>query len=99
LLQHNNGTGAEGTQDPRDRPWSPGAYICGLGHMNTMERMSLENSWKEEVRRMQLRGQHESYSWIMAGSRVVQEYNSYTNDPNEHIRFVPMIAAGVINRA
>ena len=75
-----------------------GAYICGLSHMKTTERMSLERSWKEEVRRMQIRGQDESYSWIMAGRRVVQMYNSGTVDEDEHICFVPMVTAGVVSR-
>ena len=98
FLQHQSGTGSQGTHDPRDRPWAMGAYICGLSHMKTMERMSLERSWKEEVQSMQMRGQDESYSWIMAGRRVVQMYNSGTVNEDEHIRFVPMVTAGAVSR-
>ena len=61
--------------------------------------MSLEKSWKEEVRRMQTRGQHESYSWIMAGSLVVQMYNSGVVDKDEYIYFVPMVSADTINHS
>ena len=59
--------------------------------------MSLEKRWKEEVKRMQMRGQDESYSWIMAGGQVVQMYNSGTADKDEHIRFVPIVSAYAIN--
>ena len=60
--------------------------------------MSLERSWKEEIRSMQIRGQDESYLWIMAGRRVVQMYNSGTVDEDEHICCVPMVTADAVSR-
>ena len=42
LAQHNSGNGARGTVNTRDIPWGVAAYICGLSHMTTIERMSLE---------------------------------------------------------
>lgn len=96
-MQHQSGNGAEGTQDPRDLPWAMGSYICGLTHMNTSERMSLERTWKEEVRRMETRGQDDSYLWIMAGRHVVGMYNNDIISNDEKIQFVPMVNADVIN--
>ena len=46
---------------------------------------------------MQIRGQDESYSWIMDGRRVVQMYNSGTVNEDEHIRFVLMVTAGAVS--
>ena len=93
LQQHNNGTGAQESHDPRDLPWAIGAYICGLAHMNRIERMCLEQDWKMMVQRMISRGINESYSWIMSGERVVDIYNRGTDNDAEHIRFVCHVTA------
>ena len=68
--QHQTGPGSAGTGNPSDRPWAMVAYICGMAHMTTRGRMSLERSWKEEVRSLQPRGTDDVYLWIMAGERV-----------------------------
>ena len=73
--QHRQGTGASGTEDERDRPWGMGALICGLGHMQKRERMSLEGSWKREIENMRRNGQHDAYHWIMSGQRLVGIHN------------------------
>ena len=46
---HREGGGAKDTHDPRNHPWALGDYICGLSHIQTRERMSLEQSWKDAV--------------------------------------------------
>ena len=94
LQQHNNGTGAEESHDPRDLPWGVGGYICGLSHMNRIERMSLEQSWKVMVQDMKNRGNNESYAWIMSGERVVDIYNRGSDDDAKHICFVCHVTAG-----
>lgn len=88
LDQHNRGEGAEGTRHPRDRPWAIGSYICDIEHMNEVERESLEHGWKNLVSDMQQRGINSTYSWIMAGRRIVEVYNASCNDGARHIRFV-----------
>ena len=95
--KHNNGTGAVGTRDPRDRPWSLAAYICGLAHMGRRERMSLERAWKELVRRQQLCGRDVVYDRVMCGERVVQIHNNGCAFEEDHIRFVPMITADAVD--
>ena len=46
LINHNSGHGSISTENLIDRPWAVAAYICGLAHMSTIERMSLERRWK-----------------------------------------------------
>ena len=48
----------------------------------------------EELRR---RGQDSVFSWITAGSRIVEEYNS-RDDVDERIRFVRCIYSEVLDR-
>ena len=95
--QHNNGSGAQGTTDIKLRPWGVAAYICGLSHMNTSERMSLERRWKILVEELHRRGQENVFSWINVGSRIVEEYNIRDN-VDEHIRFIRCISAEIIER-
>ena len=44
LYQHNKGWGAVGTANPQYRPYAVAAYICGMGHMNRVEREGIEKS-------------------------------------------------------
>ena len=86
LAQHNSCNGARGTADVRYIPWGVAAYICGLSHMTTIERMSLERDWKLLVDEMIRFGQNNTFSWINAGARIVNVYNQGNRE--EHIRFV-----------
>ena len=95
LPQHNNGTGSIDTRDPNDRPWALVAYVCGLAHMGTCERMSLERTWQAEVERRQRRGDDDVYSWIISGDYVVRTHNSGCDLEEDHIRFVPMVSPSV----
>ena len=97
LIQHSSGSGAQGTEDVRDRPWAIAAYICGLSHMTESDRMSLERSWKELVRTMTRQGQRDTYSWINSGARVVDSYNVGTDVDDERIRFVLCITSAAVN--
>ena len=90
LIQHNSGNGSQGTEDIRLRPWGVAAYICGLSHLSTVERMSLERRWKILVNQLQRHGQNNVLGWINAGTRIVDSYN-YSNS-EEHIRFVRCIS-------
>lgn len=80
LLKHNGDHGAKGTEDIRLRPWALAGFICGLGHMTKIERMSLERSWKLAVEDSRRSGRGD-------GARVVEEYNG-RYDTVEDIRFV-----------
>ena len=91
LAQHNNGTGSSGTTDIMYRPWGVAAYICGLSHMSTRERMSLERSWKLLIEDMRTRGIDDSYAWIDAGARIVETYNN-RYDIDERIIFTRCIS-------
>ena len=62
-----------------------------MAHMTTIRRMSIEKSWKEEVRRMTQREIDDSHLWILAGERVAARYNMGCTDQADHILFVPMI--------
>ena len=92
LKQHNSGSGALDTRDPSDRPWALVSYMCGLAHMRTRERMSLERTWQGEVQRQRHRGKGDVYSWITAGAYVVQTHNSDCAVEEDHIRFVLMVS-------
>ena len=96
LKQHNSGSGALDTRDPSDRPWALVSYVCGLAHMRTRERMSLERTWQGEVQRQQHRGNDDVYSWITSGAYVVQTHNSGCAVEEDHIRFVPMVSPNAI---
>ena len=43
--QHQSGHGAFGTSNPSDKPFYVAAYITGLAHFDTSQRMSLERDW------------------------------------------------------
>ena len=62
LIQHNSDTGSLSTENIRYRPWAVAAYICGLGHMTKIERMSLEQRWKNLVQNLQIHGHYDSSS-------------------------------------
>ena len=85
-------SGAQDTADIRFRPWGVAAYICGLSHMNMSERISLERQWKVLVEDLLRRGHNCVFSWINAGSQIVESYNSY-DDVNVNIRFVHCISS------
>ena len=91
LAQHNNGSGSSGTTDIRYRPWGVAAYICGLSHMSSIDRMSLERRWKLLIEDMRGRGIDNSYAWINAGARIVETYNN-RDDIDEHIIFTIYIS-------
>ncbi|MDB4430362.1 GIY-YIG nuclease family protein [bacterium] len=95
VINHNSGNGAQDTEDVRDWPWTPAAYICGLGHMTTSDRRSLERSWKQHIADLCRRGQRDSYTWIRSGARVVDIHNSGADD--EKIRFILCITAETAN--
>ena len=76
LIQHNSGSGSMTTQDIYNRPWAVAAFICGLSHMNTRERMGLEGSWKFSIQDLQQRGYNDTFTWINAGENIVQNYNN-----------------------
>jgi predicted GIY-YIG superfamily endonuclease len=80
LIKHNSGNGAEGTRDIRDRPWGVAAFICGLSHMDKEGRMSLERRWKLLVDDLRRRGRDDLFSWVSAGARVVEYYNSRSEE-------------------
>ena len=62
-----------------------------MAHTTTIGRMSIEKSWKEEVRSMNHRGIDDSYSLILVGERVVARYNMGCTDQTDHVLVVPMI--------
>ena len=59
--------------------------------------MSIERTWEFMVLDLQRRGQHDTFSWINAGSRIVQAY--YDEDSDEYIRFVQCITPEPVNRS
>ena len=90
LMQHNSGSGSLSTENIKYRPWAVAAYICGLGHMSKIERMSLESRWKVHVQNLRVSGHHESISWINIGSHIVQMYNS--GSTIDKIRYVGLVS-------
>ncbi len=66
-----------GTADPQYRPYAEVAYICGMGHMNHVEREGIEKRWKvyncaimQESSRV-----NDVMDRIEQGQRIVVEYN------------------------
>ena len=83
LYQHNKGWGAVGTADPQYRPYAVGAYICGMGHMNRVEREGIERKWKYYNCRV-----NDVMDRIEQGRRIVVEYNEDQLYEEMFIRFV-----------
>ncbi len=83
LYQHNKGWGAVGTADPQNRPYAVAAYICGMGHMNHVEREGIERKWKYYNRRV-----NDVMDRIEQGRQVVVEYNEDQMYEEMFIRFV-----------
>ena len=46
LIQYNSGTVSRSAGDIQNRPWAVASYICGLSHLNRIERISLEKIGK-----------------------------------------------------
>ena len=61
--------------------------------MTTKGRMSMERSWKEEVKSMQQKGVDDVYLWIMAGERVAGIHNSGCAAQTDNIIFLPMLTS------
>ena len=90
LMKHNSGSGSLSTENLKYRPWAVAAYICGLGHMTKVERMSLERRWKVHVQNLRISGHYESISWINIGSHIVEMYNS--GNAIDKIRYVGLVS-------
>jgi predicted GIY-YIG superfamily endonuclease len=92
LKKHNSGWGAKGTAEPQYRPYAVAAYICGLSHMDKRGREGLEHKWKEHILEEKRRGMTDVYTWVLQGDRVVQSYNDYHLNKENHIRLVVTIS-------
>ncbi|KAL7538852.1 hypothetical protein ACHAXR_012264, partial [Thalassiosira sp. AJA248-18] len=88
--QHNSGRGAEGTADPYYRPYCVAAYICGLSHMDKVDREILEHRWKVYNREAIRNGRRSIECRIDQGRRIVEEYNQNCHE-EERIRLVKTI--------
>ena len=95
LIQHNSGRGSQSTHDISNRPWAKASYICGLSHMNTIHRMSLERKWKSHIEDLRLRGYNDSYSWINGEKYVIEVYNE--EHIHHNIRFIRCVTLDMIN--
>ena len=94
LYQHNSGRGARGTKDPYYRPYCVAAYICGMSHMETVDREAIEQRWKYYNRQAISRGQRDIAARIEQGYRVVREYNEDQLE-EENIRLIVTIERAV----
>jgi hypothetical protein len=90
LYQHNKGWGAVGTVDLQYRPYAVAAYICGMGHMNRVEREGIETKWKVYNRAIMQSscGQNDVMDRIKQGHCIVVEYNEDQLYEEMFIRFV-----------
>jgi len=91
LYQHNKGWGAVGTADPQYRPYAVAAYICGMGHMNRVEREGIEKKWKiynRAIMQESSHGRNDVMDRIEQGRRIVVEYNEDQLYEEMFIRFV-----------
>ena len=94
FYQHNTGRGARGTKDPYYRPYCVAAYICGMSHMEKVDREAIEQKWKYYNRGAIAHGQRDIMARIDQGYRVVSEYNE-DHSEEEHIRLVVTIERAV----
>jgi len=91
LYQHNKGWGAVGTADPQYRPYAVAAYICGMGHMERVEREGIEKKWKiynRAIMQESSRRRNDVMDRIEQGRRIVVEYNEDQPYEEMFIRFV-----------
>ena len=72
------------------RPYCVAAYLCNMGHMNTVQRMSLESKWRRRISALSESGRDDLESRIDVGERVMVEYNNTVPDQNK-IRMVVTI--------
>ena len=89
MINHNSSHGSYSTNGIQKRPWAVAAYICGLSHLSRIDRLSLERRWKNIVEDLKIRGYNDTLSWIKAGSRIVEMYNSSNQD--DKINFVCLV--------
>ena len=94
LIQHNSGRGSRSTEDIQNRPWAVASYICGLSHLNRIERMCLERNWKIYVQDLCLRGRDDSFSRNNSGEHVIDTYNNQYID--YQIRFVRCVSVEMV---
>jgi len=79
-----------GTTDPQYRPYAVAAYICGMRHMNRVEREGIEKKWKiynRAIMQESSHGRNDVMDRIEQGRRIVVEYNEdhqYYHDGNLH---------------
>ncbi len=72
-----------GTVDPQYRPYAVAAYICGMGHMNQVEREGIERKWKYYNDHV-----NDVMDIIKQGQQIVVEYNKDQLYEEMFIRFV-----------
>jgi hypothetical protein len=77
-----------GTADPQYRPHAVAAYICGMGHMNRVEREGIEKKWKIYNRAIMQESSHGQNDVMEQGRRIVVEYNEDQLYEEMFIRFV-----------
>jgi hypothetical protein len=80
-----------GTADPQYRPYTVTAYICGIKHMNPVEREGIEKKWKiynRAIMQESSHGQNDLMDRIEQGHHIVVEYNEDQLYEEMFIRFV-----------
>jgi hypothetical protein len=95
--QHQSGHGAFGTSNPADKPFYVAAYITGLAHYDTNQRMSLERDWR--IHRNNLNDNCVS-NIVNCGEQIVSDVNTSAivlGDPNRLV-FVRLVAHDVLVR-
>ena len=70
--QHQSGHGAFGTSNPADKPFYVAAYITGLAHFDSSQRMSVKRDW--QIHRNNLNDNCVS-NIVNCGERIVSDVN------------------------
>ena len=80
IKEHNSGTGAIETAEPRLRPFAVFAYICGFEKQKNLMRQ-VESEWKDKVKWLQGQGITCKQQYVFGSEAVILSKSSrYNND-------------------
>ncbi len=74
-----------GAAEPQYRPYAVVAYICRMPHIDKRGCECLEQRWKKFILESKSRGEIDVFIWVLLGECVVESYNAYQVDEEEHI--------------
>ncbi len=67
-----------------------------MPHIDKRGHESLEQKWKKFILESKSQGEINVFTWVLLGELVVELYNAYQVNEEEHIRFVITVSKSLL---